>query len=360
MVLAPENGQIPRAYERMSDPDLAAAILKAKRTLGTALTILGHHYQRDEVIQFADYTGDSLDLSRRAAQADQARYIVFCGVHFMAETAAILCKPEQSVIQPVSEALCPMAHLANADDVAQAWTALSSVYGGDLLPITYQNSIAEVKAFVGSHGGAVCTSSNAQKLFEWAFRQREHILFAPDEHLGTNTALAMGLVPQEIGVWDPADPPDPRSLAQCRVVVWKGHCYVHSGFTGQQVDAARQAYPGALVVVHPECPHEVVAKADAAGSTAGIIRFVREAPAGSTIVVGTEWHLVNRLSHEYADKSVVPLSPRTCKTMAMTRMKHLLYALDGLLEGAPRSIVKVDEGTAKWAQVALERMLEAS
>ncbi len=334
-------------------------ILAAKRELGGSTTILGHHYQRDEIIQFADYRGDSLGLSRQAANTD-ADFIVFCGVYFMAETAAVLCKPNQTVVMPVPEALCPMARLASAQEIREAWKALSEVFDGDLIPITYQNSIAEAKSFVGQHGGAVCTSSNADKLFRWAFQQANHILFIPDEHLGTNTALAMGIPTEEIGIWDPANPPDPKSLSSCRVIVWKGSCYVHEGFTTDHVHQAREQYPEASIVVHPECRKEVVALADGYGSTTGIIRAVEEAPAGATVVVGTEWHLVNRLAHTYMDKRIVPLAKRTCRTMAMTRMEHLLHTLNSILHGRPEFVIRVDNETAHWARVALERMLQAS
>ena len=347
-------------YANMPEEKVVEAIRKAKATLGESLTILGHHYQRDEVIQFADFRGDSLGLSRRAAESGNARYIVFCGVRFMAETAAMLCKPEQTVIQPVEEALCPMARMASVEDVSEAWTALSSVWGDDLIPITYQNSIAELKAFVGRHDGAVCTSSNAAQLFKWALQKRNHILFTPDEHLGTNTAVAMGIPRGKTGIWDSAAPPDPRSLAHCRVVVWKGFCHVHVGFTVEDVDAARTRYPDCLVVVHPECTREVVARADVSGSTTGIIKAVQDAPAGATIVVGTEWHLVNRLSQEYLDKTVVPLRRMICGTMAMTRMKHLLHVLESIMGGTLHNVVTVDKETSKWAQLALERMLQAS
>ena len=339
--------------------EVAEGIQEAKDALGESLTILGHHYQRDEVIRFADYVGDSLGLSRRAAELETSRFIVFCGVHFMAETAAILCKPEQVVIQPVANALCPMARLANADEVTQAWKALEAVWGDDIIPITYQNSIAEVKAFVGRHGGAVCTSSNAADLFRWALDRKGHLLFVPDEHLGRNTALAMGLQEDEIGLWDPYGTPDAATLAHCRVLVWKGFCYVHRGFSPQDVDAARRAHPDALVVVHPECPREVVDKADASGSTTAIIRFVEAAPSGSTIYVGTEWHLVNRLANKYDDKRILPLCRMTCRTMEMTTAKHLLCSLQQIRRGILRNIVSVDAETAKWARIALERMLEA-
>lgn len=348
---------LPLQYTEMPDDEVYAAIRQAKQTLGDRLTILGHHYQRDEVIQFADFRGDSLELSRQAAQATRAEYIVFCGVHFMAETAAILCQPSQMVIQPVIEALCPMASMADAEEAAAAWDALSPLWDGDLLPLTYQNSVADIKAFVGKQGGAVCTSSNAAQLFQWAFSQKGHVLFMPDEHLGTNTALAMGIPHARIGIWNPLRPPQVESLAGCQVIVWKGFCSVHTCFRPEDVDEARANYPDALVVVHPECKHEVVAKADLSGSTTGIIRAVEQAPAGSTVIVGTEWHLVNRLAETYPDKRVLPLRRSECRTMAMTTARDLLYALDGILSGTPHNIVTVDEDTAAWARVALERML---
>jgi len=352
--------RLPSRYADMPEAEIVAAITQAKADLGESLTILGHHYQRDEVIQFADFRGDSLGLSRRATQATRARFIVFCGVYFMAETAAVLAKQEQLVVQPVAEALCPMARMANVVDVTAAWTALSALWDGDLVPLTYQNSLAEVKAFVGEHGGAVCTSSNAGRLFEWALSRSGHILFLPDEHLGTNTALAMDVPRQEIGIWDPANPPVPRTLADSRVVVWKGFCSVHTDFTPQDVRDARRHCPGSLVVVHPECTHEVVALADSSGSTAGIIDFVQDAPSGSTIFIGTEWNLVNRLGQEYPDKTIMPLRRSICATMSMTRMKHLLFVLESLVEGNPRNVVLVEKEAARWARVALERMLAVS
>lgn len=347
-------------YARLSDADVDAAILRAKRELGPALTILGHHYQPDEVIRYADHRGDSLELSRRAAQVTQARYIVFCGVYFMSETAAILCQPAQVVLQPEAEAFCPMARMAGADDALGAWSALGTAWGADATPITYQNSTADAKAFVGKHGGAVCTSANADRLFAWAWQQGKHILFLPDEHLGTNTALAMGVSRDEIGLWDPSKAPDGRSLADCRVVVWKGFCHVHTAFTVADVQAARARYDRPTIVVHPECVHEVVALADVVGSTTAIIRAVERAPAGATVVVGTEWHLVNRLAHQHRDKTVVPLRRSSCPNMGMTTARHLWYVLDGLLAGDIRNQVTVGAETAQWARVALERMLQAS
>jgi quinolinate synthase len=348
-----------RDYAAMSNAEVAQAIWDAKATLGKRLAILGHHYQRDEVIQFADYRGDSLGLSERAASLPEAQYIVFCGVYFMAETAAILAQPGQTVVQPVLEALCPMAAQANGKELGVAWQALSTLWLGDLLPITYQNSIAEAKAFVGQHGGAVCTSSNAEALFRWALARKGHILFLPDEHLGTNTALAVGIPPNKIGLWDPAHAADPAALADCPVVVWKGFCYVHVGFTVDDVAEARALHPDGLIVVHPECEHAVVALADASGSTTGIIQYVERAPAGSTIYVGTELHLVERLAKQYPDRTILPLARRACRTMGMTRMRHLLAVLDAILAGEPTNVVTVDPETARWARVALERMLEA-
>lgn len=350
-------GWVPETYNQMSDEALAQAIAQAKAQLGRRVTILGHHYQRDEIIQFADFRGDSLELSRRAATTD-SEYIIFCGVYFMAETAAVLCSAEQTVIQPVIEALCPMAEMAGRHQAEMAWKALTSVWGDAVIPITYQNSTAEIKAFVGEKGGAVCTSSNAQAVFEWAFRQGGRILFMPDEHLGTNTALAMGLPESAIGKWDPLAPPEPEMFADCRIVVWKGFCWVHTGFTLEDVQRARATYPDALIVVHPECVREVVAASDASGSTAQIIRMVENAPAGATIVVGTECNLVDRLAKEHPEKRIVPLSRRFCGSMGLTRMKHLAYVLDGLLEGDPRNVVIVPPEIAQNARLALDKMLQ--
>lgn len=351
---------LPEKYQGMPEGEIESAIWQAKQRLGRELTILGHHYQSDQVIQFADFRGDSLDLSRRAAEAREARYIVFCGVHFMAESAAILCQPEQRVIQPVIEAYCPMAHMASVEDTAAAWAALNALWPNDLMPITYQNSTAAVKAWVGQRGGAVCTSANAETLLAWGWKHKGHILFLPDEHLGTNTALAMGVPSEQVGIWDPLNPHDPQTLSDCRIVVWKGFCNVHTCFTPDDVTAARQRYPGCRVIVHPECTHQVVALSDAAGSTTGIIHYVEQAPVGSTIIVGTEWHMVNRLSQQFTDRVVAPLKRSACKQMSMTTMPHLLYVLDQILQGNPQNVVTVETGTAHWARAALERMLKAN
>ena len=351
---------LPERYRIMPDSEVERAIWQAKQALGRELTILGHHYQSDQVIQFADYRGDSLDLSRRAAEVREARYIVFCGVHFMAESAAILCQPDQQVIQPVIEAYCPMAHMASVEDATIAWEVLSALWPDDLIPITYQNSTASVKAFVGQHGGAVCTSANANEMLTWGWKHKKHILFLPDEHLGTNTSLAMGIPHEQIGVWDPINPPDPQMLANCRIVVWKGFCNVHTTFTPDDVAVARQRYPGCRVIVHPECTHQVVAVSDATGSTTGIIRYVEQSPVGSTIIIGTEWHMVNRLTQQFTDRTVAPLKRSACRQMAMTTMPYVLYVLEQILQGSPQNVVTVEAETAHWARMALERMLKAN
>lgn len=345
-------------YDAWSAEEKIEATWRAKRALGGRVAILGHHYQKDEVIQFADFRGDSLELSRRAVQVPEAQYIVFCGVYFMAETAAVLCAPDQTVIQPQIEATCPMALMADSEDVPQAWSALASLWHEDLAMITYQNSTIAVKAFVGRHGGSVCTSANASKIFRWAFERAGHVLFVPDEHLGTNTALAIGVPREQIGLWDPFRGTDPQTLEACRVVVWRGHCYVHSTFKPEDVDEARQEYPGCLIVVHPECTHEVVSKADVSGSTTAIIRAVEQAPSGSTIVIGTEWNLVNRLQIEHPDKRVIPLRVMKCKNMGMTTVQDLLYILENLLEGQALNVVRVDKDTAAGARLALQTMLQ--
>jgi quinolinate synthase len=350
-------GWVPQEYNEMSLEELGQRVAFAKAELGSRLTILGHHYQRDEIIRYADYRGDSLELSRRAASTD-SEYIVFCGVNFMAETAAVLCSPEQIVIQPVEEALCPMAEMAGRHQAETTYEALANVWSDRVIPITYQNSTAEIKAFVGEQGGAVCTSSNARGLFEWAFDQGGRILFLPDEHLGTNTALDMGLPEEALGVWDPLHPPDPAQFADCRVVVWKGFCWVHTGFATEDVAQARAQYPDALVIVHPECPRPVVVASDTSGSTARIIQVVEQASPGATIIVGTECHLVDRLNDEHPDKLVLPLTRRACGSMALTQLKHLTYVLDGLLEGETYNVVQVPEDVARSARLALDKMLQ--
>lgn len=345
----------------MEDKELQAVfqdIEKAKTDLGSDVVILVHHYQRDEVVRFADFTGDSLELSREAAAQQHARYIVFCGVNFMAETAAMLCAPEQVVLLPAGDAPCPMARMVDVEQAEEAWDRLSEAWDADLIPITYQNSTAGVKAFCGRHGGAVCTSSNAQRLFRWALSQKGHLIFFPDEWLGTNSALALGIPRQEIVAWDPSDVEG--SLARSRmakVVVWKGYCHVHTFFTVEQVQEVRARYPGVRVIVHPECPVDVVAAADAYGSTSQIIRFVQDAPPGSVIAIGTEINMVARLGQEHPDKTVVPLTRSLCGAMYRTTPVGLRDALLSCVAGRPINVVRVDAETRKWANIALQRML---
>ena len=347
-----------------------ADIERDKATLGSDVAILVHHYQRDEVMRFADYRGDSLQLSRIAAQQREARYIVFCGVNFMAETAAMLCASHQTVVQPACDAPCPMARMADVDQAEEAWDLLTGAWGDDVVPITYQNSTAALKAFCGRRGGAVCTSSNAERLFEWALGGKGHILFFPDEWLGTNSALALGIPREQIVTWDPDEPEASLELARgAKVVVWKGYCNVHVAFTVDHVQAVRRSYPEAKIIVHPECTVDVVEAADAYGSTAAIIKYVEQAPAGSTIAVGTEINMVSRLAHEHADKTVLslmieveggkvmPVARPLCGAMYRTNPSNLRDVLHACVEGEPINVVRVDEDTTRWANRALERML---
>jgi quinolinate synthase len=365
---------LPAWYREAPPEVLDARIAEAKAALGERCVILGHHYQRDEVIRFADARGDSLRLARYAAEHDRAEFVVFCGVHFMAESADILTGPHQQVILPDLNAGCSMADMADAEDVAVAWEELAEVTDVDrLVPITYINSSAAVKAFVGRHDGVVCTSSNARAVLRWALGdpsegaggRGEKVLFVPDQHLGRNTALAMGYRPEEVALYDPRKPLgglEERTVKDARVLVWKGHCSVHQRFTTDQVAAFRAAHPEGLVVVHPECAQEVVAAADLVGSTDFIIATVAEAPPGAVLGVGTEIHLVHRLATEHPDKTVVSLDPLVCPCSTMFRIDppHLAWVLDGLREGEVRNRITVDPETAEWARVALERMLTIS
>ena len=348
-------------YRRLSEEEVLQRIERAKADLGEDLVILGHHYQRDEVIRFADHRGDSLELSRAAANARDARYIVFCGVDFMAESAAILCDSTQRVFIPSKSARCPMAAMADVPDATVAWEYLTSTWGDDLIPVTYQNTSAALKAFCGEHGGAVCTSSNARAVFQWALAQKGHILFFPDEHLGRNTALSLGFLPREIAVWDPPQPGEvPTGLSESKVVVWKGFCHVHTFFTVEQVELARKRYPAATVIVHPECPAEVVGNSERNGSTSLIVRAVEEAPAGAAFVIGTEMNLVSRLAKVHSDKTVVPLARSFCDAMFRINPQNLLYSLEGIVEGRMDNVVEIPEEIAVGANQALGRMLQVT
>jgi quinolinate synthase len=349
-------------YRNLTDAELAARIARAKERLGSRLVILGHHYQRDEVIRYADFVGDSYRLSRAAADTD-AEFIVFCGVHFMAESADVLAKPHQRVILPDLGAGCSMADMADADDVEEAWAELTDRYGDTVAPLTYMNSTAAIKAFCGRNGGLVCTSSNAREAFRWAWDRKERILFLPDEHLGRNTGAALGVPLDKMSIWNPRVPGDKAILAvqdDSPLVLWKGYCSVHQRFSAAQAEWLRREYPGIKIVVHPECPYEVCQAADAVGSTDFIIRTVTDSPPGSKWAVGTEIHLVNRLAHQFPDKLVISLQQNVCACATMYRIDpmHLCWALENLADGVVVNEIKVDDDTIHWARVALERMLE--
>ncbi len=393
---------LPPKYSALTDEEMSQAILERKRVLGSRLVILGHHYQQDEVIRFADFTGDSLKLSQIGAQQKDAEFIVFCGVHFMAESADILSDDRVKVILPDLSAGCSMADMADLEQVEEAWEFLTEecgdpplsplVKGGiRIIPITYVNSAASIKAFCGGHGGACCTSSNARKVLEWAFTQGEKVMFLPDQHLGRNTAYAMGIPLDRMFVYDPKLPsgglgnarkgatgsllpvqgfekaradeppvaPDSLEVRNAKVILWKGHCSVHGLFTEAQCDETRRQDPECKILIHPECKWEVVQKADLAGSTEFIIRTVREAPPGSKWAIGTEIHLINRLMQEHPEQSIRSLAGIQCLCTTMYRIdaKHLLWTLDELVAGRVVNQIKVDPETKRLARIALDRML---
>jgi len=358
--------------------DLEARIAAAKATLGQRVFILGHHYQRDEVIRWVDARGDSYRLSVLAQQHDEAEFIVFCGVHFMAESADVLTGDHQQVILPDLNAGCSMADMADLDEVEEAWDALAEVTDIErVIPVTYMNSSAALKAFVGRHGGAVCTSTNARAVLEWALGKGaragqesagatgggDKVLFFPDQHLGRNTGIAMGYGLDDMRVWNPRQERGGLTEAECKdatLLLWKGHCSVHQRFRPAHIDAFRAEHPDGIVVMHPECSHDVCSMADHVGSTDFIIRTVNDAPTGAVIGVGTEIHLVNRLDAETPDKTVVSLDPLVCPCSTMFRIDaaHLCWVLENLVEGNVVNQITVDPETAEWARVALQRMLE--
>jgi quinolinate synthase len=363
--LGSERGvECPGDLPSPSDPDLVARALAAKEALGSRVFVLGHHYQRDEVIQFADVTGDSFKLAREAAARPEAEYIVFCGVHFMAESADILTSDAQKVVLPDLAAGCSMADMARIRQVEDAWAAMEAAgVASDVVPITYMNSSADIKAFCGRNGGAVCTSSNAQTALEWAFQQGSKVLFLPDQHLGRNTAvLQMGMSLEDCVVWDPHRPNGgltEQELRDARMILWKGHCSVHGRFSEAVVDELRAAIPDVQILVHPECTHEVVLKADLIGSTEFIIQTIEAAPAGSAWAIGTELNLVKRLAAQHPDKRIVFLDRTVCYCSTMNRidLPHFVWAMESLVEGVVVNQIEVDEDTEKWAKVALDRML---
>jgi quinolinate synthase len=357
-----KQAKIPREYFKMPAEERDARTWEARNQVGDKLVILGHHYQRDEVIQFADFRGDSYKLSKEAASRGDADFILFCGVHFMAESADVLGQPHQQVILPNMEAGCSMADMAKPVDVEACWAELKRLGIGNVVPVTYMNSAASLKAFCGRNGGIVCTSSNASRVYDWAFDGGERILFFPDEHLGRNTGMKKGIPLDKMVVWDPFQPlggNTEEALRNATVILWKGYCSVHARFTVQQIETARQAYPDVQVIVHPECDYRVVQAADYDGSTEKIIDTISDAPSGSTWAVGTEINLVNRLQSEMPDKKIFCLDPVICPCSTMYRVHpaYVLWTLEHLAQGEVVNRVEVDPVTKKDALIALERML---
>lgn len=355
-------------YAQLSDAEAEARIVAAKEKLGERLVILGHHYQREEVFRHADFSGDSLKLSRQAANS-KAEYIVFCGVHFMAEVADILSRPDQVAILPDMGAGCSMADMANLANVERAWRELSEVLDPDqsITPVTYINSAADLKAFCGRHGGIVCTSTNARHVLEWSFSQREKVLFFPDQHLGRNTGYTMGIPLEEMVVWDfdrPMGGLSPEQIRNAKVILWKGFCSVHQMFKPEHIDAFKAKYPEAKIISHPESPFEVCQKSDYVGSTEYIINTIRDAEPGTRWLVATELNLVNRLAEQFKgeDKMVHFMSPTVCMCSTMFRIdpQHLAWVLENLVGGNVVNQIKVAPDEAAQARLALERMLEVS
>ena len=366
-----ERQPLPEKYLGLSDAEMDARITAAQAKLGRRLVILGHHYQRDEVIKFADYTGDSFRLASQIANRPEADYIVFCGVHFMAESADVLCAPHQQVILPDLAAGCSMADMVEPDQLETCWEELTQMgltagvdgHSGSIVPVTYINSAASIKAFVGERGGTVCTSSNAAATLKWAFERGNKVLFLPDQHLGRNTAFKMGIPLDEMVVWDPNEifgGVDPDALQRARMILWKGHCSVHVRFTAAQIAAIRRQHPGIRVIVHPEVPWDVVQASDDSGSTEYIIKTVKNSAVGSVWAVGTEVHLVNRLAQEVApERTVVSLDQFGCLCSTMFRVSpnHLLWILEELVEGRVHNRIVVPADQKHWTRVALDRML---
>ena len=358
--------RLPDSYVNMTPEELTTRIEANKVQLGSRAVILGHHYQREDIIQFADFRGDSLKLSQYAADQQGSEFIIFCGVHFMAETAAVLGGAHQKVVLPNINAGCSMADMAPTDDALDCWHDLMTTLGtGSVIPVTYMNSTAEIKALVGENGGAVCTSSNADRVVAWAFQQGKRVLFLPDQHLGRNTGAKMGVPLDEMVLWNPFQPlggNTAEALERSKMILWKGHCSVHTRFTTDQIARARQEYPDVQVIVHPECMLESVQEADYVGSTELIVKMVSESAPGSVWAIGTEINLVSRLAHENPDKTVFCLDPVVCPCSTMYRIHpaYLLWVTDELLAGRVPNQVSVAPETAHYAKVALDRMLSLS
>lgn len=355
------SNALPEKYRQMSVEELENRVRTIKNKLGSKLFIPGHHYQKDEVIQFADATGDSLKLAQLSEENKEAEHIVFCGVHFMAETADILTTAEQKVHLPDMRAGCSMADMADIFQTERAWEKLTDLFGETILPLTYVNSTAAIKSFVGQHGGATVTSSNAEKMVQWAFEQKSRILFLPDQHLGRNTAYNLGIALEEMAVWNPINDrlEYEGPIENIKVILWKGHCSVHENFTVANIVEARKKYPGMKIIVHPECSREVVALSDMAGSTNYIIETINKAEKGSAWAIGTEMNLVNRLIKQHPDKQIISLNPHMCPCLTMNRidLPHLVWCLESIEQGEEHNVIRVDKKIAADAKLALERML---
>lgn len=353
---------LPEKYQSLAQEEMENRVWDIKKEMGAKLFLPCHHYQREEVYQFADAAGDSLQLAQISAKNRNAKYIVFCGVHFMAETADILTSAEQTVILPDMRAGCSMADMADIHQTERAWDMLQSLFGDTMLPLTYVNSTAAIKAFVGRNGGATVTSSNAKKMVKWAFTQKERVFFLPDQHLGRNTAFDLGVELADMAVWDPIrnELIYEGALENVKVILWKGHCSVHEHFTIKNIEFVRAKYPDMQIIVHPECAHEVVALSDFSGSTKYIIDTIENAPAGSAWAIGTEMNLVQRLIKNHPDKKIISLNPVMCPCLTMNRINlpHLLWSLENIVEGKETNVIKVEENTARDAVLALERMLK--
>lgn len=359
--LIQNGGMLPEKYRTMDHAEMETRVREIKNKLGKKLFIPGHHYQKDEVIQFADAIGDSLQLAQVAAANKEAEHIVFCGVHFMAETADMLTTDEQIVYLPDMRAGCSMADMANIYQTEEAWDELTKLFGDTMIPLTYVNSTAAIKAFTGRNGGACVTSSNAKKMVKWAFTQKERLFFLPDQHLGRNTAFDLGIPLEQMAVWDPikGELEFEGHLEDVKVILWKGHCSVHQGFTVKNIEQVREKYPDMKVIVHPECSHDVVVAADDNGSTKYIVDVVKNAPAGSQWAIGTEMNLVKRIIAEHPNKHIISLNENMCPCLTMNRidLPHLLWALEVIENGEQGNVIKVDETTAEQARLSLERML---
>lgn len=354
------DGQLPAA----SDPDLVDRARAARKALGSRVLVLGHHYQRNEVIEFADITGDSFKLAQEAAKASDVENIIFCGVHFMAESADILTSDKQKVILPDLAAGCSMADMATANQVTKCWEELASIgVAKEVIPVTYMNSSAAIKSFTGEHGGTICTSSNAESAMKWAFTQGSKILFLPDQHLGRNTAvLSLGLSLEDCVLWNPWKPTGgltEEEIKKAKVILWRGHCSVHGRFSIDSVNEIRSRVPGVQILVHPECTHEVVQAADRVGSTEKIIKIVEQSPAGSKWAIGTELNLVQRISQNNPDKEIYFLDKDICYCSTMNRidLPHLVWAMESLVSGTVVNQIRVAPEVAKYSKLALERML---